>query len=59
MVQFQLHMIECILTVQKCRQFGIAPSTTLKWLANVAIHGILALKFLLWPDKSVERIKVH
>ena len=52
-------MIECIVAMQKCRKYAIAPSTTLKWLLNVAVHGFLALRHLLWPKQDVEKIKVH
>ncbi len=52
-------MIECIVAIKKCRQHGINSATTLYWIGNVAIFGILALRFLLWPDKDVKRIKVH
>merc|ERR1711971_680678 len=58
-VQVWMHLIEFIVTVQKCREFAIAPSTTIKWLINVGVHGILALRYLLWPKCDVERIKVH
>lgn len=58
-IQVWLHMIECIVALQKCRALGISPKTTMKWLVNVGVHGILALKHLLWPSLDVERIKVH
>lgn len=56
---FQLHMIECIVAIQLCRRYAIGPLTTLKWIGSVAIHGILALKHLLWPSEDVEKIKIH
>ena len=52
-------MIETIVAIKKCRQLGINSSTTLYWIGNVGVFGIFALKFLLWPDKNVKRIKVH
>ena len=56
---FQLHMIECIVAIQKCRLYGISPSTTLKWICNVGTHGIFALRYLLWPQEEAQKIKVH
>jgi hypothetical protein len=38
---------------------GINANTTLYWMASVAVHGIFALKYLLWPDKTVKKINVH
>ena len=52
-------MIECIVAIQLCRRYAIGPMTTLKWIGSVAIHGILALKHLLWPSEDVEKIKIH
>lgn len=58
-VQVWLHMIECIVAIQLCRRYAIGPLTTLKWIGSVAVHGILALKHLLWPSEDVEKIKIH
>jgi len=58
-VQVWLHMIECIVSIQKCRLYGISPSTTLKWICNVGTHGIFALRYLLWPQEEAQKIKVH
>jgi len=58
-VQVWLHMIECIIAIQFCRRYSIGPQATMKWIINVSIHGIFALKHLLWPKEDIERIKVH
>merc|ERR1712062_357578 len=54
-VQVWLHMIECIVAIQKCRLYGISPSTTLKWICNVGTHGIFALRYLLWPQEEAQK----
>lgn len=56
---FQIHAIESIVAIQKCRRYGINANTTLMWTASVALHGIFALKFLLWPAKEAKRILTH
>ena len=52
-------MIECIVAIQMCRRYAISPRTTLKWILNVGVHGIVALRYLLWPGKDAEKIHVH
>jgi len=54
-----MHLIQCIIAIQKCRVLGINSETTMRWIFSVAINGFFALRYLVWPDRSLAIAKTH
>ena len=59
LISFQMHLIQCIIAIQKCRVLGINSETTMRWIFSVAINGFFALRYLIWPDRSLAIAKTH
>ena len=59
LIYFQMHLIQCIIAIQKCRVLGINSETTMRWIFSVAINGFFALRYLVWPDRSLAIAKTH
>ena len=59
LISFQMHLIQCIIAIQKCRVLGINSETTMRWIFSVAINGFFALRYLVWPDRSLAIAKTH
>ena len=59
LISFQMHLIQCIIAIQKCRVLGINSETTMRWIFSVAINGFFSLRYLVWPDRSLAIAKTH
>lgn len=44
-----IHIIEVFFAFYYCYKLGLTPLTTLKWISQIFVVGILSLSYLIWP----------
>ncbi|KAG7176569.1 uncharacterized protein LOC121872747 [Homarus americanus] len=49
-----IHVMEAVVAVYLCGTLGLTPPTTVLWVAQILVVGILSLRFLIWPLRDLQ-----